>query len=172
MNGEAMIHRMRMTPHALREWTLQLPIDDARWRPEGGGWSILEIINHMADEEVDDFRARLRSTLEDPAKPWPGIDPEGWARDRDYNSRDLNESAACFKAARAESLKWLDSLENPDWSLAHQHPKLGVIRAGDLLAAWCAHDALHLRQIAKRLYQLILRDAGDYSAAYAGVWTA
>jgi len=37
-------------------------------------------VNHLVDEEEGDFRLRLRSTLEDPARDWPPIDPEGWAR--------------------------------------------------------------------------------------------
>ncbi len=172
MNAMAVSDKMRMTPAAISALIAVLSQGDARWRPEGSGWSILEIINHMVDEEVDDFRTRLRLTLEDPSQLWPGINPEGWARQRDYNERDLSESIKRFESARAESLTWLESLRDPDWSRAHEHPKLGVIRAGDLLAAWCAHDALHLRQIAKRLYQLTQRDAGEYSTSYAGVWTA
>jgi hypothetical protein len=44
---------------------------------------------------------------------------------------------------------------------------LGPIRAGDLLAAWAAHDAAHLRQIASRLIDLAKRDAGEYHISYA-----
>ncbi|NUP91044.1 MAG: DinB family protein, partial [Candidatus Sumerlaeia bacterium] len=50
----------------------------------------------------------------------------------------------------------------------HRHPKAGPLRAGDLLAAWAAHDALHLRQIAKRLLDLARRDAGGFKTDYAG----
>jgi hypothetical protein len=39
-----------------------------------------------------------------------------------------------------------------------------------LLASWAAHDALHLRQIARRLHGLAARDAGPYGVAYAGEW--
>lgn len=172
MDVDRFVHRMSNASEALNALVSELNPTDARWRPEGGGWSVLEIINHMADEEVDDFRMRLRLTLEDPSQLWPGIDPEGWARQRNYNERDLSESIKRFESARTESLTWLVSLRDPDWSRAHEHPKLGVIRAGDLLAAWCAHDALHIRQIAKRLFQLTQRDAGDYSTGYAGVWSA
>jgi hypothetical protein len=35
-----------------------------------------------------------------------------------------------------------------------------------------AHDYLHLRQIAKRMYQMAGRDAGEYSTRYAGEWRA
>ena len=44
------------------------------------------------------------------------------------------------------------------------------MRAGDLLASWCAHDALHLRQVAKRLHQLTDAQAGDFEVGYAGDW--
>ena len=42
----------------------------------------------------------------------------------------------------------------------------------DLLTSWAAHDALHLRQIAKRLFQLAERDGGEYNSRYAGEWRA
>jgi hypothetical protein len=57
----------------------------ARWKPEPGKWSILEVVTHLADEEVEDFRSRVGSTLSDPQVEWPAIDPEGWAVRRRYN---------------------------------------------------------------------------------------
>ncbi len=147
----------------------RLRSDDARWRPDDGGWSILEIVAHLADEEVEDFRARLRLTLQDPLADWPPIDPEGWAIQRRYNEGGLDAALGRFVAARRESVAWLRGLPNPDYSQSHEHPR-GRLRAGDLLTAWVAHDALHLRQIAKRLYQIAGRDAGEFHADYAGRW--
>jgi hypothetical protein len=46
------------------------------------------------------------------------------------------------------------------------------MQAGEVFTAWVAHDALHLRQIAKRLYQMTDRDGGEYGPDYAGSWTA
>jgi hypothetical protein len=140
---------------------------DARWRPPDGAWSILEIVTHLADEEESDFRPRLASTLTDPARAWDKIDPEGWARDRKYNEGDLARSLARFLAGRAESIAWLRTLRDPDWSRAYAHPRR-LISAGDLLASWAAHDMLHLRQIGKRRYQLVARDADGFDVGYAG----
>lgn len=148
------------------------PDDDARWRPPSGNWSILEIVCHLADEECEDFRKRIQLTWENPRQSWPGIDPEQWARDRNYNQLSLAESVDRFVSERRNSIEWLASLENPDWNVAYHHEKLGNIRAGDLLSAWSAHDRLHLRQIVKRQFEMIERDAGDFSTAYAGNWTA
>ena len=143
---------------------------DARWRPESGGWTLLEIVNHLADEEVLDFRQRLRLTLEAPEADWPPIDPEGDIERLGYNERGLAESLERFARARAETVTWLRGLEAVDWSTKHEHPSFGSMRAGDLLASLSAHDALHLRQIAARLFDLSRRDFPDFDTRYAGSW--
>ena len=149
----------------------QLSIDDAKWKPFPHDWSILEILCHLCDEEVDDFRTRLRLTLETPEKDWPGIDPPRWAIERKYNEKNLDDAVARFVRERAASVNWLRGLgDKVEWSQAHVHPKFGTIRAGDLLASWAAHDALHLRQIAKRMHQLAQRHGEGFNVAYAGEW--
>lgn len=176
MRAARLIDRMEAFPMMLSCAVAEMAPEEARWKPPdprypAGAWSVLEIVNHLVDEEVEDFRARLQSTLRDPTAPWPPIDPERWAVERRYNERNLDESVARLVAERSITTAWLRSLgDGVDWSVAHPHPRIGPIRAGDLLAAWSAHDALHLRQIAKRLYQLTARDAEGFSVLYAGEW--
>ena len=45
-------------------------IDDtqAKWKPAPDKWSVLEVINHLYDEECDDFRMRLDLILNHPGK--------------------------------------------------------------------------------------------------------
>ena len=105
-------------------------------------------------------------------QPWPPIDPEGWAVQRRYNDADLTDVLARFVTERRNTVAWLRDRVTSDWSTAYEYPQYGPIRAGDLLVAWAAHDALHLRQIAKRLHQLAQRDAEGYSIIYAGEWRA
>jgi hypothetical protein len=150
-----------------------IDIERARWKPPTGEWSILEIVRHLVDEEIEDFRRRVRLTIETPEQEWPAIDPPKWAVDRKYNQGALEDAVPEFVHERAISTTWLKSLgRDVNWHSTHTHPKFGSIRAGDLLTAWAAHDDLHLRQIAKRLYQLTQRDGGEFSTAYAGEWTA
>ena len=172
MQSEALIRRLEPFSGALGALLSGVTPDEARFRPASGAWSIVEIVNHLVDEEVDDFRARVRSTLEDPSREWPPIDPEGWARDRRYQDRELAASLARFAEERRASVAWLRSLRSPDWTRAAVHPKVGSMHAGMLLASWAAHDALHLRQIAKRLYELAGRDGDPYTTLYAGEWRA
>jgi hypothetical protein len=142
---------------------------EARWKPAPEHWSVLEVCRHLLDEEREDFRPRLESLLRDPAAPWAKLELEGIAERRKYNEADLKETVAAWVAERKKSIAWLRALDSPDWATTYKHPK-GDIRAGDLLASWAAHDALHLRQIARRLHQLAARDAGEFKIGYAGEW--
>ncbi len=144
--------------------------EDACWKPPSQNWSILEIVCHLLDEEVDDFRKRIEMTLQNPGDLWPEINPELWAVDRRYNERDLQEVVGRFVNARQQSVDWLRHLDHPNWFEVYRHPQLGPLRAGDLLASWVAHDQLHVRQIAKRKYEMINRDADEFSTHYAGDW--
>lgn len=172
MDHVQLIARMRNTPAALKVLLAPISAADAKWKPAGGAWSILEIVNHLADEDRDDFRARLQSVMRDAAAPWPKTDPESWAIDRRYNERELGESLERFAHERELSLRWLAELDAPDWSTAYMHPTRGPVYAGELLVSWPAHDALHIRQIAKRLFELAARDGGKFGTDYAGEWKA
>lgn len=165
-----LITRLARFEQALPTVVGVLDIDDVRWRPDDSSWSVLEIVCHLGDEEVDDFRTRTMLTLNDPQADWPPIDPEGWARDRDYQSRNFGVELERFVRERAKSVAQLRALDHPDWTQTHTHPKLGAINAGQMLASWCAHDALHLRQISRRIYQLVGRAAPGVNLAYAGAW--
>lgn len=174
MNAQALIASLQRFPDILR--TLVGSLDDATLRRRGGAdgkaWSIVEILCHLADEEVEDFRTRLELTLRDPAADWPKIDPEGAAQARRYQQQDPREALERFIAARQANLKWLQSLGAVNWSQSARHPRLGALRAGDLLGSWAAHDLLHLRQITKRLYEAAGDAAGEFDTGYAGAWSA
>lgn len=170
MDLPRLIERLACFPASLHALLGGMREEDARWKPPSGNWSILEIVCHLADEEAEDFRPRVESTLRDPGEAWKRIDPERAAAERRYNERKLGDSLHRFAAERTASVAWLRSLRNPDWTTTYAHAQFGPLRAGDLMAAWAAHDALHLRQIAKRMYELTKRDAFGFEVGYAGEW--
>lgn len=143
--------------------------EQARWRPSYDRWSVLEVICHLADEEREDFRQRLDLTLHAPGTEWPPTDPEGWAVERDYNARDLDDATRDFAAERTRSLAWLRTIGDPDWSRVSHH-RSGPITAGDLMASWVAHDLIHLRQLTRLQFEQFARAASPANTAYAGRW--
>ena len=141
----------------------------ARWKPAPERWSILEVLNHLYDEEREDFRQRLDLTLHRRGETWPRIDPAGWVVERGYNQRDLDESLRNYTREREQSISWLRGLSDPDWQLSYQHTR-GSLTAGDLLASWLAHDFLHVRQITRLHYEYVSLVAAPYQTDYAGDW--
>ena len=84
--------------------------EQAVWKPAPDKWSMLEVVNHLYDEEREDFRQRLELTLRDPAEEWPRIDPQGWVESRKYSERELGASLDNFLSEREKSLSWLKDL--------------------------------------------------------------
>ena len=143
--------------------------EQARWKPDAASWSILEVVNHLWDEERQDFRVRLDYTLHRPGEAWPPIDPGGWVTERAYNQRALGPSLEGFLSEREASLAWLGQLEAPHWAASYE-TSFGPIRAGDLMAAWVAHDLLHMRQLVELHWAYTTDGLRPYDVRYAGTW--
>ena len=143
--------------------------DEYNWKPEADQWSVLEILCHLYDEEREDFRKRLKHTLEHPELPFDPIDPEAWVKERAYAEQDFNRMLAAFLNERDLSLEWLQTLSSPAWENIHVHPKLGPISARMLFTNWLAHDYLHIRQMVRLKYRFLKAISGE-SLSYAGEW--
>ena len=143
--------------------------EEARARPAPEAWSALEVICHLYDEEREDFRQRLDIILHRPSEPFPPIDPQGWVAARRYNERDLAEMLDRFAAERARSLAWRKGLSAPNWDAMYTN-EFGSMRAGDMLAAWAAHDNLHTRQLVELRRSRLVSLAAPYDVGYAGEW--
>jgi hypothetical protein len=167
MDAVLVAAHLASTPAAVRALLNGLPDTVARWKPAANKWSLLEVLCHLADEERQDFRLRLRLVLESAEAPWPEIDPQAWAGQRGYNGREVSASLIDFERERAESLRWLGGLRHVRWDVVHHHPKLGALHAGDLLAAWVAHDLLHLRQMINLRLAGLETGAAPFSTKYA-----
>ena len=120
--------------------------EQAHWKPDDDEWSVLELVNHLYDEEREDFRVRLDNILHHPEREWAQIDPEGWVTERAYGERDLDASVQDFLEERNGSLEWLESLGSPDWDTLYTS-EYGSMRAGDMFTSWVTHDHIHLRQL-------------------------
>ncbi len=142
----------------------------AQLKPDLKTRSILEVMCHLYDEEREDFRLRLDLMLHRPADPWPPIRPEEWVTERAYNEQDLATVVRRFVEERQNSLIWLKRLENPDWEITVETPWGRVMKAGDMLASWVAHDNLHMRQLVELRRWRIEQITMPYNVAYAGDW--
>jgi hypothetical protein len=168
---ESLIERMGCSARAIEALVAGVSDEQWRWRPDPASWSLLEVMCHLADEESEDFRARLDSTLNRPGEPWPPTDPAGWVIARRYNEQEPNRSLSRFLAERRQSLAWLRALGSPAWDVEVMAPWGSSIRAGDVMASWVAHDLLHSRQIVELQWAFTTRQVvAPHAVDYAGEW--
>jgi hypothetical protein len=143
--------------------------EESLWKPAEDRWCLLEVVCHLYDEEREDFRVRIESILNDPKTPLPKIDPQGWVKKRKYLKQNYGEMLIRFFAEREKSIKYLKSLDNPQWDSAYKHKTHGPQSAGMFLTNWLAHDYLHLKQIVRLKYDYLAHSSGE-SLQYAGQW--
>ncbi len=143
--------------------------EEIRWKAAPEKWCALEIICHLYDEEREDFRARLRSVLEEPDRPFVKIDPQAWIAERKYMEQDFNTKLTDFLAERDRSVAWLRGLKDAPWSNAYLHPKVGPVSCDLLLTNWVAHDLHHIRQLNNLRYGYLASNS-TVPLDYAGKW--
>jgi hypothetical protein len=169
MNFEKALAHLRKNSEIIHLLVQDMPDQLTRQKSNADSWSVVEVINHLYDEEREDFRQHLDQILHRPDEAWASIDPQGWVMERNYNGRSLPDSLANFLQERQRSLDWLEELETPDWDAVHTTP-WRQISAGDMMAAWVAHDLLHMRQLVELKWRITLPDLQPYQVDYAGDW--
>lgn len=144
-------------------------LDDAgaRTRPAADEWSPVEILCHLRDEETEDFGARLR-VIVDGAAGFAPIDPERWARERRYHEATLADVLDALGARRQASLDLLASISPKALAGSRPHKRLGHLSGQDIVAAWVAHDRIHLTQLAGTLARIWALRWAPLRAEYAG----
>lgn len=144
--------------------------EQMRWKPAEDRWSLLEVLNHLADEERQDFKTCLRNIIEDPGIDWPDISPMAWVTERSYNTKSVLESVNDFIKERDASIAWLleQNMQNLDTVHQGKHPFRQPMKTGDIIISWIAHDYFHLRQITNLKWEYLIDSSRPYSCGYAG----
>lgn len=169
MEPKILIEQLEINSRRIQAMVEGVSDEQAHWKPDAASWSILEVVNHLYDEERQDFRVRLDIILHRPGEAWPPIDPQGWVTERQYNQRNFEQSIENFLSERRDSLKWLKDLRGEDFTTSVPTP-WGSITAGDMFASWVTHDSLHMRQLVELIHAWIVRISESYSGDYAGEW--
>ena len=169
MNPEYIIDQLKKNSEVFSSILKTETKDQFLWKQSPEKWCLLEIVCHLYDEEREDFRARVKHSLENPDLPLKPIAPKEWVKERKYIEQDFLKVLNNFLEERENSIHWLGSLQNPEWYNFIAHPQLGKITAMEFLANWLAHDYLHIRQIIKFKFDYLRHVSGE-GLTYAGEW--
>jgi hypothetical protein len=162
---QELVHSTEM----IRALLADISQEEAQAKPSRGSWSILEVVCHLYDEEREDFREHLDFILHRQHEEWYSIAPQAWVKLRKYNEQNFATMRKKFFLERGKSLAWLRTIQNSDWKIIYK-TKWGTMRAGDMFAAWAAHDNLHIRQLVELRRRRIEKITQPYHIQYAGDW--
>jgi uncharacterized damage-inducible protein DinB len=139
---------LRDTPEALRVAIIGLPLDKIR-QPEGAGkWSIVQVLQHLADAEIV-WAWRMRLILAQDRPTLTGYDQDLWAERLRYDEADADETLALFDALRRANLRLVARATPADLARVGVHAERGEESLAHLQRLYAGHDLLHLQQIAR-----------------------
>ena len=120
-------------------------------RPEGPGkWSVVEVLQHLADTEMV-YGVRGRLVLSEDEPPIQGFDQDRWATLFHYAQGDPGPALTQLSALRAANLAIWRSLGPAELARVGRHTERGPENVSLMLRLMAAHDLVHRRQIERIL---------------------
>jgi hypothetical protein len=139
------------TPRQLSALVSELSSDVLLFRPKDGGWSIVEIVLHMADAELA-MGWRLRNILVTPGVQLSWFDENQWSQALEYSRKDIRQALDLFSNLRSSNLELLRFIPRDKWDVYYGvHSVRGRQTISEFVSLEAAHDLSHLRQIEKVL---------------------
>jgi hypothetical protein len=131
--------------------------DSALRCPEAPGkWSVIEVIQHLADSDLV-FSYRLKMMLTEDRPPLQGYDQDLWAGELHYREVPLDVALDQLRSLRTANLHVLRWLSPSQLERVGLHSERGPESAGFLLQLMGAHDLVHRRQIDRILSAVAAR---------------
>jgi DinB superfamily len=121
---------------------------DSTERP--GGWSVVGVIEHLADAELV-FGYRLRQILTLDRPRLESFDQDRWAAIGAYNDGDVTAALDIFAALRRRHLVLWTNISSVAWDRVGIHGDRGAESLRDMVRIVAGHDLAHRRQIARIL---------------------
>jgi hypothetical protein len=123
-----------------------IPKEKRSAHPIPGKWSAIEIVQHLADSEMNSA-IRLRKLLVEEKPLLHGYDQDLYAQRLRYNERDVQPALDAFRGARATCLQIIEFMSEENWRREGTHSESGRYTCEDWLRIYAAHARGHAEQI-------------------------
>jgi uncharacterized damage-inducible protein DinB len=120
--------------------------DVLRRKPSPEGWSIIEILAHLAvTEQVFLTRYAMMANTDKPALA--GVDNDELAAKLKFHERDISDTLKELKRLRADTLTLLRALPQKNWQRIGIDPERGEITIEGMTKIHADHDSSHAAEI-------------------------
>ena len=137
-------------PAILAELIRGVPQAKLTRSPAPGKWSVVEILAHLAEDELTSSW-RYRQMLENDGVALAGFDQDLWAKLGNYSAWSGEEALGMFRLLREANLRMLRTLSPEQWDRCGVHAERGKITVRDLARHMAGHDRNHLDQVRRIL---------------------
>ena len=151
---ETLLLTLESTPVLMARAARGLSPSDARRRPAAGGFSLTENVWHLADLEREGFGVRIRRIRCEDEPTLSNFDGDRIARERSYQSRDVEAGLQAFTASRRRNVETLRSLTAADWNRGGFQDGVGSLSLADIPRKMAEHDRSHTSDVAALLAEL------------------
>ena len=142
-------------PSKLKDIVALIPRDAWTRRPGNGGFSLVEHVCHLRDIDEDGYGERVARILAEERPSLPDIDGDALARQRDYQSQDLEAALSAFAALRWQISARLAKLTPEERRRTGLMAAVREITIEGLVGAMLAHDSEHLDQLSELRRELV-----------------
>lgn len=141
-----LIDRLASHPAELAAVLSGLPADAYRRPYRPGGWTVQQLVHHVADSHINMFvRVKLALSEHEPTiKPY---DQDAWVTQADVEAVSPHVSVALQAAVHDRLVALLRTLAPADFERALMHPENGRMTVEQVLALYAWHGAHHVAHI-------------------------
>jgi hypothetical protein len=112
----------------------------------GGGWTVRQVVHHLADSHMNAFvRMKLILTEDNPAlKPY---NQDSWAVTADVTGMPIAPSLALLRGLHERWTALLKSVPDAAWARTAHHPERGSVTLESQLITYAGHGGKHVGAI-------------------------
>ena len=116
-------------------------------QPEAPGkWSLVEVVQHLADSELV-WGWRLRLVLAHDRPALTGYDQDAWAQRLRYAVAPVADALDQLRVLRRVHLRMLGGLSAAEWTRVGVHSERGDESVEHMVRLYAGHDLAHRRQL-------------------------
>ena len=118
-----------------------------------GGWTVRQVVHHLADSHVNAYVRSRRALTED----WPAVnayDEKLWAQLEDAHTMPIAVSLELLEALHRRWVVLFESLTDAQWQRGYVHSEDGTQKLAGVVQvyAWhCRHHVAHVTELRKRM---------------------